>query len=294
VRDALERAAVDLEVVAERRSAVVETFQRSMLPQSLPDLADIELAARYIPASVEVDVGGDWYDAVALPDGRLAVAIGDVAGHGTQAAATMAQLRMATRAYALKGLSPCEALEQLNRVAHGRLGDVMATMLYVVMDADTGDYIFASAGHLPPLEIPSSDRARFLEGGLAAPVGSAPFVGYRESGGTLAPGATLLLYTDGLVERRGRHIDDGLSRALESGTIRHVLDLSHTMFIDSVGIHMLFALAASLRTRRQELRIAVPDASSVARVLRLTDVPSLIPMFADVEEALASKDDFNF
>ena len=85
-----------------------------------------------------------------------------------------------------------------------------------------------------------------------------------------------------------------LDAALEAGTIRHIVDLTHTTFIDSVGIHLLFALAESLRTRRQELRIAVPDESSVARVLRLTDVPSVIPMFSDVAGALAATDDFNF
>ena len=207
-----------LEQVAERRSAIVETFQRSMLPQSLPDVADVELAARYFPASAEVEVGGDWYDAVALPGGRLAVAIGDVAGHGTQAAATMAQLRMAARAYALAGNSPAAALEQLNAVAHGLGSHAMATMLFLVMDPDTGEFVFASAGHLPPLEVTRPGGSRFLDGGLAAPLGSAPFIAYREARGVLEPGATLLLYTDGLVEKRGRHIDDGLSMLAGLGT----------------------------------------------------------------------------
>jgi serine phosphatase RsbU (regulator of sigma subunit)/anti-sigma regulatory factor (Ser/Thr protein kinase) len=213
VRDALERAAVDLELVAQRRSAIVETFQRSMLPQSLPEIADVELAAKYIPASDEVEVGGDWYDAVALPGGRLVIAIGDVAGQGTQAAATMAQLRMAARAYALGGRSPAEALEQLNAVARG-MGDLMATMIYLVLDADSGEYTFASAGHLPPLHI-ASGESRFVDGGLSAPIGAAAFVGYREASGTLEPGAVLLLYTDGLVERRGHIIDEGLRTLAE-------------------------------------------------------------------------------
>jgi serine phosphatase RsbU (regulator of sigma subunit)/anti-sigma regulatory factor (Ser/Thr protein kinase) len=281
VRDALERAAIDLEQVAERRSAVVETFQRSMLPQSLPDMADVELAARYLPASTEVGVGGDWYDAVALPTGRLAVAIGDVAGHGTQAAATMAQLRMATRAYALNGLSPSEALEQLNTVAHG-LGNVMATMLYVLIDPDTGDYVFANAGHLPPLEIAPSGSGRFLEGGLAAPVGSAPFVGYREATGTLDAGVTLLLYTDGLAEKRGRHIDDGL-RAIQglaasgprdlAGLCDHLVGRDARSRSDDVAVVAIRRRA--LAGRRLHLRRdgEPHDVAEVRRVVRrwLTD-----------------------
>src|SRR5439155_12687119 len=114
------------------------------------------------------------------------------------------------RAYALDGHSPAAGLEQLNLVAHGLGPHAMATMLYLVVDPDTGEFVFASAGHLPPLEITRAGRSRYLDGGLAAPVGSAPFITYREAKGVLEPGATLLLYTDGLVERRGRHIDDGL------------------------------------------------------------------------------------
>jgi len=282
VRDALERAAVDLEQVAERRTAIVETFQRSMLPQSLPDIADVELAARYLPASDEVEVGGDWYDAVALPDGRLAVAIGDVAGHGTQAAATMAQLRMAARAYALDGHPPSVALEQLNAVAHGLGPHAMATMLFVVIDLDSGEFVFASAGHLPPLEITRAGGTRYLDGGLAAPVGAAPYIAYHEAKGILEPGATLLLYTDGLVEKRGRHIDDGL-RALSGIAASAPFDLEaicdHIVRSDAAGRQDDVALVAIRRrvmagTRLQLKRHGVPDAvTEVRRVLRrwLTD-----------------------
>jgi serine phosphatase RsbU (regulator of sigma subunit)/anti-sigma regulatory factor (Ser/Thr protein kinase) len=221
VREALERAAIGLEHVVERRTAIVETFQRSMLPQSLPDIADVELAARYVPAGTE-GVGGDWYDAVALPNGRLVVCIGDVAGHGTQAAATMAQLRMAARAYALDDHSPAVALEQLNLLAATLGSDTMATLLYLVVDPETGSYVFASAGHLPPLVTTRSGASSFLEGGLAAPIGSARYVTYREAAGTLEPGATLMLYTDGLVENRGDHVDaglDALARAASSAPV---------------------------------------------------------------------------
>jgi len=277
VRDALERAAIDLGEVVERRTAIVETFQRSMLPETLPDIADVELAARYLPASTEVDVGGDWYDAVALDGGRLAVAIGDVAGHGTQAAATMAQLRMAARAYALDGRSPAAALRQLNVVAHGLGSHAMATLLYAVIDPASGDYVFASAGHLPPLVVSASRRCSFVDGGVSAPLGAAPYIAYTEAAGTLEVGSTLLLYTDGLVERRGEHIDEGL-RALGEAAVSAPADLEsacdHVIRRMAVPGDDDVALVAIRRsvidgTRLQLRRAADPESvSEIRRILR--------------------------
>jgi serine phosphatase RsbU (regulator of sigma subunit)/integral membrane sensor domain MASE1/anti-sigma regulatory factor (Ser/Thr protein kinase) len=201
---------------AEREHRIAETLQRSLLPEGLPNLPGVELAARYVPATKEVEVGGDWYDVILLPNGHVAVSVGDVAGHGLRAAATMGQLRMAVRAYALDEGSPASVL----RRAHGLMQQLalaeMATLVHLVFDPDSGRARFASAGHPPPLVVSGEGGAAYLTGGLAPPLGAVPSRDdFQEAETELAPGSTLLLYTDGLIERRGASLGDGLRRLLE-------------------------------------------------------------------------------
>ena len=200
-----------LRQVYEREHRIAETLQRSLLPERLPAIDGVAMAARYLPAGRGAAIGGDWYDALELKDGRVALVVGDVVGHGLRAAATMGQLRNACRAYALVEASPAEVVARLNRLVATSGEDAMATVLYLVLDRETGELTFTSAGHPPPL-ILSRDGPRFLEGGRSVPVGAADPAIFREEAETLPPGATLLLYTDGLVERRDIPLEDRLGQ----------------------------------------------------------------------------------
>jgi PAS domain S-box-containing protein len=204
-----------LREVYEREHTIAETLQRSLLPERLPRIEGLEIAARYLPAGHGNAVGGDWYDALERADGRVALVVGDVVGHGLRAAAIMGQLRNAFRAYGLAEASPAEVMAHVNRLVMSGEEDAMATALYLVLDRETGEVSFASAGHPPPLVL-SSDGAEFLEGGRAVPVGAAESGIFREATATLPPGASLLLYTDGLVERRDAPLEQGLGELAEA------------------------------------------------------------------------------
>ena len=191
----------------ERELSNVEMLQRSLLPDRLPQLDGIQVAARYMPGGA--DVGGDWYDAIPLEGGRVGVAMGDVVGHGIAAAALMGQLRHAMRAYALEGHSPAGVLDRLDRVVRSLDGGQMATLLYLVMEPD-GTARFSSAGHVPPLVISPEGEASYLETAPNPPLGVFESPTHTEMTAELSPGSTIVLYTDGLVEERGVSIDQGL------------------------------------------------------------------------------------
>ena len=195
----------------QRDHEVAETLQRSLLPESLPKIEGLQLDARYLPASRSAAIGGDWYDAVELDDGRVAVVVGDVVGHGLRAAVVMGQLRTAFRAYALLGTSPADTLARLNRLLMKEGGDLMATALYMLLDRDTGQVWFASAGHPPALVVSRDSEPRYLEGGRSVPLGTSD-IAYQEAETWIERGSTLLLYTDGLVERRDTSLEDRLAQ----------------------------------------------------------------------------------
>jgi anti-sigma regulatory factor (Ser/Thr protein kinase) len=204
--EGLRRAAEEVEHVA----AVAETLQRSLLPERLPDVPGLDVAARYVAGSADAQVGGDWYDVVALRDGHAGVAIGDVVGHGLDAAARMARLQNALRAYALEGLRPSLVLERMNGFAREVAGGPMATLLYGVVDPEEGNLRMASAGHPPPLVISAEGDSYYAEGPAGSPLGVVPFPTYEEATVPLSPGSTVLLYTDGLVERPEAPLEEGL------------------------------------------------------------------------------------
>jgi sigma-B regulation protein RsbU (phosphoserine phosphatase) len=207
--------AIDNARLYERAASVAETLQRTLLPKRLPSSAAAEMAAVYLPAAPGTQVGGDWYDAAELPDGRLVLMIGDVIGHGIEAAAAMGQIRHSLRAFALEGHSPSSAIECLNKVnAVEEAG--MATLVCLIFDPATQSARFSCAGHPPPLLRRPDGRAMYLEGGRSLPLGVDPVGQDKEAEVPVAPGATILLYTDGLVERRGASIDDGLDRLVEA------------------------------------------------------------------------------
>ncbi|XVQ08024.1 ATP-binding SpoIIE family protein phosphatase [Spirillospora sp. CA-255316] len=209
------RAAIFIESARRygRERATALTLQRSMLPTGLSAPSSVEVHHRYLPGSRLIEVGGDWYESIALPGGRVALVVGDVAGHGVRAAVTMGRLRTAIHTLAALELPPAEALERLDSLMRtlGEREPHFATCAYVVYDAVSGRCEVASAGHLPPLLAPPDADARFLDVPPAPPlgVGDGPVV-TREF--TVEDGTLLFLYTDGLVENRARDIDDGLAR----------------------------------------------------------------------------------
>ena len=180
---------------------IAETLQRSLLPTELPQLAGVSLAARYKPASGTSSVGGDWYDVIALTDGRVGVAIGDVVGHGVDAATLMGGLRNALHAYALEGYTPSEVAQRVARFAEDLAG--MATYIYGVFDPVGGTFTFVNASHPRPLLVCPDGTASYLSSGLIPPLGVARTLGPEDETLEIEPGCTLLLYTDGLLERRG-------------------------------------------------------------------------------------------
>jgi two-component system, chemotaxis family, sensor kinase Cph1 len=195
---------------------MAEMVQRSLLPESIPTLESWRLSAYYEPAAGG-NVGGDWYDAFELRDGRLILLIGDVAGHGITAAGTMAQLRNALRAQLFAGATPAEALNQLNDFCVHMLPGAFATVIAVRVDLGSGQVEAACAGHL----IPYLTNATSVSKAVLAPIELSPPIGirgmtYAPSEFTVEPGQGLAMYSDGLVERRGEVIDEGLDRLAET------------------------------------------------------------------------------
>jgi PAS domain S-box-containing protein len=221
----------------EREVSNVELLQRSLLPDQLPEVDGIQIAARYMPGGA--DVGGDWYDAILLDGGRVGVAMGDVVGHGIGAASLMGQLRHATRAYALEGHSPAGVLDRLDRLVRSLDGGQMATLLYLVVEPDTGSIHFASAGHVPPLAIGPDGEAKYLASAPNPPLGVFDSDGHVELSAKLAAGSTVVLYTDGLVEERGVSIDQGLDalRLAASQDICHPDELCDRLVDAMLAIH---------------------------------------------------------
>ena len=197
--------------VYQREHRIAETLQRSLLPERLPPIEGLEMAARYLPGARGAAIGGDWYDVLERPDGRVALVVGDVAGHGLRAAASMGQLRNAFRAYGMVEASPAEVVARINRLVMTGVEQVMATVLYLVLDRETGEVSFSAAGHPPPLVI-APGGPHYLEGGRSVPIGAADPAVFRESTAILQPGSSLLLYTDGLVERRDTPLEERLDQ----------------------------------------------------------------------------------
>jgi PAS domain S-box-containing protein len=201
---ALERASL-----FEREHTTAETLQRSLLPDRLPSVPGIVLEARYLPVTRNMEIGGDWYDAFRLPDGRLAVAAGDVMGKGLTAAAGMGRVRNALRALALTDPRPAAVLAGLDRLFTAtELDEQVTTVAYLVVDPVTGEGLAGNAGHLPPLLLSRDAPPRLDTTEAGTPLGWAcPRQQYVFR---LPPGTTAVLYSDGLVENRRRGLDAGL------------------------------------------------------------------------------------
>jgi putative methionine-R-sulfoxide reductase with GAF domain len=198
------------------RSAAL-ALQRSLLPARPPTVDGLEVAARYVPGA-QVGVGGDWYDLFQLPSGHVGVVIGDVAGSGLRAAVVMGRIRSALRAYALETTDPADVLTRLDHKIQMFEPDAMATAFYAVIDPAREAMTMSSAGHLPPVIVTGSGPAQRLCVPADLPLGGHPRATRRVTFHELRPGATLLLYTDGLIERRGQPIEEGMRALEESAT----------------------------------------------------------------------------
>ncbi|MBN6033705.1 PP2C family protein-serine/threonine phosphatase [Amycolatopsis sp. 195334CR] len=203
--------AVQLEDAAADRAAAT-ALQRGLLPAHLPAIGDLDFAARYVPGA-NTGVGGDWYDQFELPGGRLGIVIGDVAGHGLGAAVVMGRLRSALRAYALDYDDPADVIGKLDRKARHFEAGIMSTVGYGVLDPAHERVSISLAGHLPPVLARPTGDATSVPVAPDPPIGLAmPVVERHSTTIDLPPGGLLCWYTDGLVERRGASLDDGVRK----------------------------------------------------------------------------------
>jgi len=208
---------VDKAVLYGREAYIADELQRTMLPDELPQPTGVTLASRYLPAAETARVGGDWYDAIPLPGGRVALVVGDVMGHSMTSAAIMGQLRTTAQTLAGLDLPPQEVLHHLDEQAQRLGSDRMATCLYAVYDPVAHRIVVANAGHPPPVMLHRDGRAEVLRIPAGAPIGVGG-VDFEAVELDAPAGATLLLYTDGLVESRHRDVWTGIEHLREKLT----------------------------------------------------------------------------
>lgn len=219
-------AAENARLLADQRNVAYE-LQHSLLPESLPSVAGVDLAVRYLAGVEGVDIGGDWYDVIPLDGGQVLLVMGDVSGRGLRAAAVMASLRYAIHAYAAEGDGPTTILAKLSKLIDIERDGGFATVLCACLDIEQRTMTLASAGHLPPL-VKSNGSTELATIPTGLPVGVAGPSDYQSVVVEIPPRGTVLLYTDGLVERRGEILDQGLERLRDAvrsvdGSLEHLL-----------------------------------------------------------------------
>jgi serine phosphatase RsbU (regulator of sigma subunit)/anti-sigma regulatory factor (Ser/Thr protein kinase) len=200
----------------ERHRSAAELLQRGLLPQRLPDVPGLSMAARYVPGAAGLRIGGDWYDCVPVAGGRLALVVGDVMGKGVQAATRMAQVRNAVRVLASIDPSPSAVVAGLDLLAEDLEEDQLVTLVYVLLDPETGSARMSRVGHLPPLLVSPHRAPQLLDGGGSPPLG-VPDAVRSEYAVHIPRGSVLLLFTDGLVEDRRTGLDVGLPALMAAG-----------------------------------------------------------------------------
>ncbi len=259
----------------ERELATAEALQRSLLPDRLPELQDADLATRYVPGGVGLKVGGDWYDAVPLRDGRVMLVIGDVVGHGVRAAASMGKLRNVLQFSALDGLAPAEVLERLNAYFCSLVDSDMATLFVAEYDPAHRRIRYSNAGHPPAMLRMPDGSIEALEGGRSMPLSATDQAQYREAEHDLPAGSMLVLYTDGLIERRGESLDVGLERLAKSlriaaGPVEDVADtLLRDLLADGAPADDVALLCVGVRGPEAALRLRIPaEARQLSRMRR--------------------------
>lgn len=219
----LDRVAAENHQLYTEQRSIAQTLQHALLPDILPEFPGLQVSARYVPAASGIDVGGDWYDVVLVDDHRVLLVIGDVSGHGLRAATTMASLRHAALAYAAQESRPATVLAKLSDFVNSSEHDYFATVLCALIDVHARRLTVASAGHIAPLLI-DDDDGQFVALDAGVPIGVPRDSQYHETTVSVRPNATLVAFTDGLVERRGEVLDAGLAR-LRDATIGQRLAL---------------------------------------------------------------------
>ncbi|HYL27908.1 MAG TPA: SpoIIE family protein phosphatase, partial [Candidatus Nitrosotalea sp.] len=270
--------AIDNSRLYEREHRVASALQRAMLPGRMPSHPRVELSNAYRPAERESLVGGDWYDAFLISENRLALSIGDVGGHGLEAAVAMNEARQALRLSALEGMTPAQTLRRTNAALMLNGQHPIITAVFGVIDVNRAAFHYSCAGHPPPAISPLSGRARFIEGG-GIPLGVDSNATFPALSLALESYATLLLYTDGLIEydrnieRESVRLLDALAARVQDRTgdganmlVRAVLDGNRQ--IDDIAI--LAATFLPERPEMVELRLpAAPTSAAIARRLAL-------------------------
>jgi len=199
-----------------REHAIAETLQRSILPDTLPQIRGLDLAVRYLPATQGANVGGDWYDAFPLEGGGIALVTGDVAGHSIGSASVMGQVRSMLRAYAIDNPDPGRVLRRINTALAQLLPDTLVSVVYAVLDLGTGDLTYANAGHPPPIVVTGTGQAGYLDDTAGIMLGACADATFTTGFRRLSPGTGLLCYTDGLIEDRHRDLTKGLHLLAET------------------------------------------------------------------------------
>lgn len=279
--------AIDNSRLYEREQRVASTLQRALLPAQLPSHPRIELSFAYRPAERESRVGGDWYDAFAISDGKMAISIGDVGGHGLEASVAMNAARQALRLSALEGLSPARTLRRANIALMLNEEHPLITAIHGVLDIERSTFRYSCAGHPPPALAPLSGVARYIEGG-GIPMGVERNTTFPTREVKLEPYATLLLYTDGLlefdrnIERESCRLLEALSERVHDTSsdgagrlLRHVLNNRQ---LDDIAL--LSATMLPARPETVELKLpAAPLSATIARrfVSRYARVAQLGP-----------------
>ncbi|MEV6019124.1 SpoIIE family protein phosphatase [Streptomyces sp. NPDC051997] len=212
----------------EHNRDIAETLQRALLTD-LPATPGLSLAARYLPATHGLNIGGDWYDAFRQPDGGLVAVMGDVTGHGLHAAVMMSQLRTALRAYAVDGGTPGRLLTRLHAFLNHLQPDLYATAVIARFHPDEPEVTWAAAGHPPPVLRAPDGEVRVLDARPGAMLGIPLHQEIRDHTALIPPGSTLALYTDGLVERRREGIDPGIRRLAEALSAERAVDLDRDL-----------------------------------------------------------------
>ena len=267
---AIERATLFAALEYEHNVSMV--LQRSLLPKRLVDVAGVGVAVRYLAAREEV--GGDWYDVIELPRGKVGVAIGDVVGHGVTAAALMGRLRTALHSYAIESHGPGRTLELVDRFVQSLTEPAMATAAYAMFDTYTSKVCYATAGHLPPIVIAGADT-RALDVTPAPPLGAFPYGRCPEYELDLQSGEMLFLYTDGLVERRGIPLNHGIARLVdtvrEAGTPEEACAFAVAEFVPHEGLRDDVAIVTLQNSPvPAELHLRLPaQPKTLAQVRRL-------------------------
>jgi serine/threonine-protein kinase RsbW len=270
--------AFDNALLYEQERDVSHSLQMGLLGGALEEAPETVAATAYRPGTAMLEVGGDWYDRFALPDGRLALVVGDVVGHGLEAAVAMGQLRGAVRALAPVG-SPSEVFERLDQLVDTLPQAAMATLAYALLDSETGALTYACAGHPPPLVVPADGEPRLLWQGRSAPLGSSLGGPRAEAVDALGAGDTIVLYTDGLVERRTDGVSAGLDRLVAS--VRGKEDAEPSELVASI-------LEACLAGTRQEDDVCILAVRRAPSALRFEHALRASPAeVADMRRALS-------